>query len=67
MRGWTKEQLHKANKEECRVGSRYKLLRKYQVELILIFWLKVLVERWQSQECMEAILEFFASRKKAKL
>jgi len=45
LRSWTREQLHKANQEECRV----------------------LVERWQSEECMAAIMEFFASRKKAKL
>jgi len=45
LRSWTREQLHKANQEECRV----------------------LVERWQSEECMAAIVEFFASKKKAKL
>ena len=42
MRRWGREELHRVNREEC----------------------KVLVERWQSDECMEAVLAFFQRRAK---
>ena len=42
MRRWRRKDLHRVNREEC----------------------KVLVERWQSEECMEAVLAFFQRRAK---
>ena len=38
-----------------------------EIDIFVSVFFKVLVERWQSEECMAAIMEFFASKKKAKL
>jgi len=62
------EQVVRLPQESLREGRR--LLRTWtreQLHKTNQEECRVLVKRWQSEECMEAIMEFFAAKKRAKL